>query len=111
MNIDRDVSIDPLQHVVALVERPPGNGTGTHGDHVFRRGYYLKSRTTCGAIFLVTVPGNNHEISLTRRRSENRLSAQGQRDMEVAIISMAQQARPKLERPQELPGCLSCRDR
>ena len=62
----------------------------------FGSGIWLKRRTTCGAIFLVTVP---ETIIRSACRGEGRNTsapkrAMSKRAMEAAIISMAQQARP-----------------
>src|SRR5436309_15775016 len=60
-------------------------------------GIWLYSRTTCGAIFLVTVPAT---IIRSACRGEGRNTsapnrARSHRAIAAAIISMAQQARPK----------------
>src|SRR5436309_6874384 len=62
----------------------------------FGSGIWLKRRTTCGAIFLVTVPAT---IIKSACRGEARKTsapnrARSYRDVAVAIISMAQHARP-----------------
>src|SRR5215469_9523686 len=63
----------------------------------FGSGIWLYKRTTCGAIFLVTVPAT---IIKSACRGDGRNTsapnrARSQRDIEAAIISMAQQASPK----------------
>src|SRR5678810_1075784 len=44
MHIHRDVAVDALEHVVALLERPAGDGTRAHGDDVFRSVSYTHLR-------------------------------------------------------------------
>ena len=62
----------------------------------FGSGIWFQSRTTCGAIFLVTVPDT---ISRSACRGEGRNTsepkrAMSNRAMEATIISIAQHARP-----------------
>ena len=64
----------------------------------FGSGIWSQRRTTCGAIFLVTVP---ETMSKSACRGEGRNTSDPKRAMsnlaiEAAIISIAQQARPKL---------------
>src|SRR5438034_9531365 len=69
----------------------------------FGSAIWLKSRTTWGAIFFVTVPatiirsacrGDGRNTSAPKR-------ARSHRAIEAAIISIAQQARPKLSGQRE----------
>ena len=62
----------------------------------FGSGIWFQSRTTCGAIFLVTVP---ETMSRSAWRGDGRKTSEPKRAMskraiEAAIISIAQQASP-----------------
>ena len=62
-------------------------------------GIWSYSRRSTGAIFFVTVPGDNHEIGLAcgdaRKTSAPNLRNVEALEAEVAIISIAQHASPK----------------
>jgi len=96
VNVDRDVTIDSLEHVVALLERSARNRA------------LRPSRSRISGRHLVIEPddlrrhffghraGDDHQIRLAARRPEN--FAPKPRDVvtrrAVAIISIAQQASP-----------------
>ena len=66
INIDRDITVDPFQNVVALFERPAGNRARTHRDHVFRIGHLVVKPDDLRRHFLGHRAGHDHQIRLTR---------------------------------------------
>src|ERR1700721_2000801 len=73
--IDRDIAVDPLEHVVAVTKGPAGNGARTHGDHVFRFRHLVIETNHLGSHLLGHRSGHDHQVSLPRRRPED-LSAE-----------------------------------
>ena len=85
-------------------ERPAGNGAVAHRDHPFRLGHLVVERLDRRAIFLFTVPAT---IIKSAWRGEGRNTsapnrARSKREAPAAIISMAQQASPKRQRPKRV---------
>src|SRR5260221_351796 len=86
----------PLSTLYPCLNGPPEIAQAPIAMTYFGSGIWLNNRTTWGAIFLVTVPAT---IIKSAWRGEGRNTsapnrARSKRDMVVAIISMAQQARP-----------------
>src|SRR5512138_900415 len=88
----------PATTLYPSLNGPPPEAQAPIATTYFGSGIWLYSRTICGIIFLVTVPdtiiksawrGLGRMISIPKREKSNRLVA-------VAIISIAQQARPNI---------------
>src|SRR3954451_15409830 len=87
----------PFKTLYPCLNGPPEIAHAPIAMQYFGSGIWFQSRTTCGAIFLVTVPDT---ISRSAWRGEGRKTSEPNRAMsnfaiEAAIISIAQQARPK----------------
>src|ERR1017187_5253388 len=87
----------PLSTLYPCLNGPPEIAQAPIAMTYFGSGIWLYNRTTCGAIFFVTVPAT---IIRSAWRGEGRNTSAPNRArshlaMEAAIISMAQQARPK----------------
>src|SRR6185437_8053620 len=87
----------PFSTLYPCLNGPPEIAHAPIAITYFGSGIWLYRRTTCGAIFLVTVPAT---IIKSACRGEGRKTsapnrARSQRDIEAAIISIAQHARPK----------------
>ena len=66
VNVDRNVAVDSFQDVVALLERPAGNGTSAHRDHVFRVGHLVVKTDNLRRHFFRHRTRDDHEIGLAR---------------------------------------------
>jgi hypothetical protein len=67
VNIDRDKTVNPLEHVVTLLERPARNRTRAHRDHIFRLGHLVVEPHHLRRHFLGHRSGDNHQVRLARR--------------------------------------------
>jgi len=110
VDVHRDETVDALEDVVALLERAAGDGAGAHRRCTyFGSGIWFQSRTTCGAIFLVTVPdtimrsacrGEGRKISAPKRAMSKRRHGGGDHLDGAAGQAEAAAARSELLRPQ-----------
>ncbi len=71
VNINWDVTVDTFEHVIALLERPAGNGARAHRNHIFWIGHLVVEPDDLRRHFFCHRTGDNHEIGLTRRWPEN----------------------------------------
>ena len=71
VNIDRDEAVNPLEHVVALLERPAGNGAGTHGEAVFWLGHLVPDTDHLRGHFFGDGAADDHQVSLAWRGAED----------------------------------------
>src|SRR5436190_13736689 len=67
VHVHRDVAVNALEHVVALLERPAGDGTRAHGDDVFRLRHLVVEAHHLRGHFLGHRASHDHEVSLARR--------------------------------------------
>src|SRR2546423_9013868 len=71
VNIDRNVTIDPFQHVVTLLERPAGNRASAHRDHVLRVRHLVVEPHNLRRHFFGHRAGHDHQVRLARRWPED----------------------------------------
>src|SRR6202789_884111 len=71
VHIDRDVAVDPLEHVVAIAKRPTGNGACPHGDDVFRLRHLVVETNHLGSHLFGDSSGDDHQVRLPRRRPKD----------------------------------------
>ena len=71
VDIDRDIAVDPLEHIVALFEWSARNGTGAHGNNVLRIGHLVVEPNNLWRHFLRDRAGDNHEVGLAGRWPEH----------------------------------------
>src|SRR5436190_22269294 len=71
VDIDRDVTVDSFEHVIALLERSARNGARPHRNNVFWIGHLVVEPDDLRRHFFCHRAGDNHEICLTRRWPEN----------------------------------------
>ena len=71
VDVHRDVTVDALEHVVALLERAAGDGAGAHGDDVFRLGHLVVEADDLRRHFLGDGAGDDHQVRLARRGPED----------------------------------------
>ena len=71
VNINGDVAIDAFKHIIALLEGTAGDCAGAHRDNVFRFRHLVVEPDDLRRHFLGDGAGDNHEIGLARRRSED----------------------------------------
>src|SRR5688572_28870491 len=71
VNIHRNITIDALEHVVTLLERPTRNRACPHGDHVLWFGHLVVEAHNLRGHFFGDGAGNDHEVRLARRGPEN----------------------------------------
>src|SRR5437764_3085728 len=71
VNIHGDITVDPFQDVITLLEWTTGNRARPHRDHVFRVGHLVVKTHYLRRHFFRHRPGDDHEIGLARRGPEN----------------------------------------
>src|SRR6266480_2617272 len=71
VNVDRNVTIDSLEHVVTLLEWTSGNRACAHRDNVFRVRHLVVEPHDLRRHFLGHGAGHDHEIGLAWRWPEN----------------------------------------
>src|SRR3954470_1096204 len=71
VNVDRNITIDSFQDVVALFEGTTGDRAGTHGNDVLRVGHLVVEPDNLRRHFLCDGAGHDHKVSLARRRAKD----------------------------------------
>src|SRR5688572_3733385 len=71
VHVHWNISINPLEHVVTLLERATGNCAGTHGNDVFRFGHLVVKPHHLRCHFLGDCARDNHQVRLPGRGTEN----------------------------------------
>ncbi len=71
MHIHGDVTVDPLEHVVTLLEWSAGDRAGAHRNNLFRFGHLIVKPDDLRGHLLGHRPSHNHEVCLAGRRTEN----------------------------------------
>ena len=70
-HVHRQIPVNAFEHVVALLERPAGNGARAHGNDVFRLGHLVVKPHHLRRHFLGHRAGHNHQVRLPRRGPEH----------------------------------------
>ena len=71
MHVHRNIAIDPLQHVVSLLERAAGDGACPHRNHILGLRHLVIKPHHLRSHLLGHRSGNDHQVSLSRRRPKN----------------------------------------
>ena len=71
MHIHRNIAVDPLQHVIPLLERPSGDCASPHRNHILRLRHLVVEPNHLGRHLFGHRPRDDHQVSLPRRRPED----------------------------------------
>jgi hypothetical protein len=71
VHVHRNITINPLEHVVALFERPARNGARPHRDDVFRLSHLIVEPHDLWRHLFCDRPGDDHQVRLPRRGAKH----------------------------------------